>query len=176
MVAKQEKAVDLAKKDYFPDFTIGLNYGLRENREDLKRSDMFGTKFMVNLPIWHGSKIKPRIREEQAKQEAAKDAYQSSLNQLSAMIKDRHAKLMRLHRQITLFSQGIIPQARQAAAASLASYAVGTLDFARLYQNQIAAYNAELTLQEYLKDFEENWAELEWLVGAELARPPGGKQ
>ncbi len=43
MVAKQEKAVDLARKDYFPDFTIGVNYGLRENREDLKRSDMFGT-------------------------------------------------------------------------------------------------------------------------------------
>jgi outer membrane protein TolC len=177
MVAKQEKAVDLAKKDYFPDFTIGVNYGLRENREDgLKRSDMFGTKFMVNLPIWQGSKIKPKIREELAKQTAAKDGYQSSLNQLRAMIKDRHAKLQRLHQQIILYSQGIIPQARQAAAASLASYAVGTLDFARLYQNQIAALSAELTLQEYLKDFEENWAELEWLVGAELARPPGGKK
>jgi outer membrane protein, heavy metal efflux system len=175
LVAKQEKAVDLAKKDYYPDFTLGLGYGLRENREDLKRSDMFSSKFMINLPIWHASKIKPRIREEQAKQEAAKDAYQSTWNQLSAAIKDRHAKLQRLHQQITLYNQGIIPQARQAAAASLASYSVGTLDFSRLYQNQIAAFNAELALQEYLKDFEENWAELEWLVGAELPRPPGGK-
>ncbi len=92
------------------------------------------------------------------------------------MIKDRHAKLQRLNQQITLYEKGIIPQAQQAASASLASYSVGTLDFARLYQNQIAAFNAELTLQEYLKDFEENWAELEWLVGAELPRPPGGKK
>ena len=45
----------------------------------------------------------------------------------------------------------------------------------QLYQNQIAVYNAEMQLQEYLKDFEENWAELEWLVGAELPRPAGGK-
>jgi len=176
LVAKQEKAVDLAKKDYYPDFTIGLNYGLRENREEMKRSDMFGTKFMVNLPIWHGSKIKPRIREEMAKQDAAKDAYQSTWNQLAAAIKDRHAKLQRLGHQITLYTQGIIPQARQAAASSLAAYKVGTLDFARLYQNQIAAYSAELTLQEYLKDFEENWAELEWLVGQDLPRTPGGKK
>jgi outer membrane protein TolC len=177
MVAKQEKAVDLAKKDYFPDFTIGVNYGSRENREDgLKRSDMFGTKFMINLPIWYGSKIKPKIREELAKQTAAKDAYQSTWNRLSALIKDRHAKLQRLHQQIILYSQGIIPQAQQAASASLTAYSVGTLDFARLYQNQIAAFNAELVLQEYLKDFEENWAELEWLVGAELPRPPGGKK
>ena len=60
--------------------------------------------------------------------------------------------------------------------ASLASYQVGSLGFTQLYQNQIAAYNAELTMQEYLKDFEENWAELEWLVGAELPRPAGGKK
>jgi hypothetical protein len=49
---------------------------------------------------------------------------------------------------------------------------VGALDFAQLYQSQIAVYMAELQLQEYLKDFEENWAELEWLVGVELPRPP----
>ncbi len=175
LMAKQEKAVDLAKKDYFPDFTIGVNYGLRENREDLKRSDMFGTKFMINLPIWHGSKIKPRIREELAKQAASKDAYRSAFNQISAMIKDRHAKLQRLSQQISLYHQGIVPQARQAVSAALASYQVGALDFAQLYQSQIAVYNAEMQLQEYLKDFEENWAELEWLVGQELSRPLGGK-
>jgi cobalt-zinc-cadmium efflux system outer membrane protein len=94
---------------------------------------------------------------------------------VAAAIPDRHAKLMRLTQQITLYNQGIVPQARQAAEASLASYQVGSLGFERLYQSQIAAYNAELTMQEYLKDFEENWAELEWLVGAELPRPAGGK-
>jgi hypothetical protein len=31
-------------------------------------------------------------------------------------------------------------------------------------------------MQEYLKDFEENWAEMEWLAGVELPRPPGGKK
>ena len=59
--------------------------------------------------------------------------------------------------------------------AALASYRVGALPFNQLYQNQIAVYNAEMQLEEYLKDFEENWAELEWLVGAELPRPAGGK-
>ena len=122
-----------------------------------------------------GSKIKPKIREEQAKQGAAKDAYQSNLHQLAAAISDRHAKLQRLAKQISLFDQGIIPQARQAVGAALASYRVGALPFNQLYQNQIAVYNAEMQLEEYLKDFEENWAELEWLVGAELPRPPGGK-
>ena len=176
LIAKQEKAVELARKEYLPDFTFGVNYALRQNRADLNRADMVGGKVMINLPIWHDAKIKPRIREEEAKQNAAKEGHQSASNQLAALIKDRHAKLQRLSQQISLLDQGIIPQARQATAASLSSYQVGALDFAQLYQSQISVYNAEMQLQEYLKDFEENWAELEWLVGNELPRRPGGKK
>jgi len=179
IIAKQEKAVSLAKKEYFPDARIALGYGFRETLAppvNQKQPDMFTSTVMFNVPIWYGSKIKPRIREEQARQSAAQEAHQAAANMLAATIKDRHAKLQRLSRQITLMDQGIIPQARQAASASLASYQVGALDFAQLYQSQIAVYNAEMQLQEYLKDFEENWAELEWLVGQELTRTPGGKK
>jgi len=178
IIAKQEKAVDLARKEYFPDARLSVGYGFRETLAspiNQKQADMFTGSVMFNVPIWVGSKIKPKIREEQAKQGAAKDAHQSALNQLAAAIKDRHAKLHRLAKQISLFDQGIIPQARQAVGAALASYQVGALPFNQLYQNQIAVYNAEMQLEEYLKDFEENWAELEWLVGQELPRPPGGK-
>jgi outer membrane protein TolC len=178
IIAKQEKAVDLARKEYLPDARLSVGYGFRETLAppiNQKQADMFTGSVMFNLPIWVGSKIKPKIREEQAKQGAAKDAHQSALNQLAAAIKDRHAKLQRLAKQISLFDQGIIPQARQAVGAALASYQVGALPFNQLYQNQIAVYNAEMQLEEYLKDFEENWAELEWLVGQELPRPAGGK-
>jgi len=143
---------------------------------NMKQADMFTGGVMFNLPIWQASKIKPRIREEQERQAAAQETVNNTWNQLAAAIKDRHAKLMRLAQQITLYNQGIVPQARQAAEASLASYQVGSLGFERLYQSQIAAYSAELTMREYLKDFEENWAELEWLVGAELPRSAGGSK
>jgi outer membrane protein TolC len=179
LIAKQEKAVSLARKEYFPDVTVSLGYGFRETLAppvNQKQPDMFTGKVMLNLPIWHGSKIQPRIREEQAKQNAAQEAHQSSLNQLIALIKDRYAKLQRLTKQISLFDQGIVPQARQAAAAALSSYQVGTLDFSQVYQNQSMVYNSEMQLQEYMKDFEENWAEMEWLVGQELPRPAGGKK
>jgi len=179
LIAKQEKAVALARKEYYPDATVSLAYGIRQTLAppiNQKQPDMFTGRVMFNLPIWHGSKIEPKIREEQARQNAAKEAHQSGFNQLSAMIKDRYAKLQRLAKQVTLYDHGIVPQARQASAAALASYQVGTLDFSQVYQNQIAVYNSEMQLQEYMKDFEENWAELEWLVGQELPRPPGGKK
>lgn len=178
-VAKQEKAVALARKEYFPDATVTLGYAFRETLGppvNLKQADMFNGGVMFNIPIWQASKIRPRIREEQARRAAAQDAHLNALNMLNAAIKDRHAKLQRLSQQIKLYDQGIIPQAQQAADASLSAYQVGAMDFAQLYQNVIAVYGAELQLQEYLKNFEENWAELEWLVGQEFPRPSGGKK
>jgi cobalt-zinc-cadmium efflux system outer membrane protein len=177
LIARQEKAVALAHKDYYPDFNIGVAYGLRENLDppqQRNQADFFSTTLMIDIPIWRASKIEPKIREQVERQGAAQEAYRSFWDRLGAAIKDRYAKLQRLHHQITLYDQGIIPQARQAASAALADYSVGMLDFARMYQNQIAAFNAELALQEFLKDFEANWAELEWLVGAELPRGRGG--
>lgn len=170
LVAKQEKAVDLARKDFFPDFTVGLAYGLREDKFPKKRPDFFTSSFTMNVPIWQGSKLKPRLREQQARRAAAQDAYQAAEDRLKSAIKDRYEILQRLDEQIKLYGQGIIPQARQAAEASLAAYQAGSLDFTSLSQNFIALYNAELKWQEYLRDFEGTWAELEWLVGQELPR------
>ncbi|MBM4284231.1 MAG: TolC family protein [Deltaproteobacteria bacterium] len=175
VVAKQEKAVALARKESFPDLTLALSYGFRENRGDLKRADMFSSTVSINLPIWQRSRIQPQIREQQARREAAQAEHQAQSNRLAAAVKDRHARLQRLSQQIKLMSQGILPQARQAAQAVLASYQVGTADFTQLYQAQITVLGAELQLQDYLKEFEENYAELEWLVGQELPRPGGGR-
>jgi outer membrane protein, heavy metal efflux system len=170
LVAKQDKAVTLARKDFFPDFTVGLAYGLREDKFPRERPDFFSSSFTVNVPLWQGAKLKPRVREQQARRAAAQDAYQAAVDRLHAAIKDRYEILQRLADQIKLYGQGIIPQARQAAEASLVAYQAGTLDFASLSQNFIALYNAELKWQEYLKDFETAWAEMEWLVGRELPR------
>ncbi len=179
-IVKQEKAVELARKEFYPDFTVAVAYGFKERLApplgNVNNPDMFSSKIMVNLPIWHADKIRPKIREEQARQSAAREAHRSALNTLGAAVRDRAARLKRLSQQINLYERGIIPQARQAAQASLPAYQTGALGFSQLYQNQIAAYNAELMLQEYLKDFEENWAELEFLAGKELPRGPGGQK
>lgn len=179
LVDKQGKGVDLARKDYYPDLTLGLAWGLREDRAlgqvVERRPDFFSSTMMINVPLWVGSKLKPRVREQQARQAAAQEAYQSAWDRFAAAIQDLYAKLWRLSQQVELYQGGIVPRARQAAEASLAAYQVGTLDFARLYQDQIAAYNAELQCQKYLQEFEIGWAEMEWQVGQELPRRPGGQ-
>jgi cobalt-zinc-cadmium efflux system outer membrane protein len=174
-IQKQSKAVALARKDYWPDITIGVNYGFRENSPTMTRTDFFTSYVQINLPLWFRSKQAPRVREEQAKQEAAQNAYQAAWNQLAGTVRDQTNRLARLVQQIRLYQQGILPQAQQAAQAALAAYQVGNLDFARLVQTTLLGYEAELQYQEYLKEYEETWAALEILVGQEVPRQSGGK-
>lgn len=174
-IQKQSKAVTLARKDYWPDVTIGVNYGFRENSPTMTRTDFFTSYVQINLPLWFRSKQAPRVREEQAKQEAAQNAYQAAWNQLAGAVRDQTNRLARLVQQIRLYQQGILPQAQQAAQAALAAYQVGNLDFARLVQTTLLGYEAELQYQEYLKEYEETWAALEILVGQEVPRQSGGK-
>jgi cobalt-zinc-cadmium efflux system outer membrane protein len=169
-VAKQEKAVQLAHKDFLPDFGVGVAYGFREDKPPVNRPDFFSGTVSLDIPLWWNAKQKPKLREQKAHKAAAESAYQAFWDRAAAAIKDRYVILQRLSQQIELYGQGIIPQAHQAAEASLAAYRTGTLDFARLTQNYLAMYRAELKYQEYLKEFEGTWAELEWLVGQDLPR------
>ena len=118
-VAKQEKAVQLARKDFLPDFGVGVAYGFRENKAPVTRPDFFSTTLSLDLPIWWKAKQKPKLREQQARKNAAENAYQAYWDKAAAAIKDRFVTLQRLSQQIQLYHRGIIPQARQASEASL---------------------------------------------------------
>ena len=109
-----------------------LGYGFRETLAppvNQKQADMFTGGVMFNVPIWHGSKIKPKIREEQAKQGAAKDAHQSPGTSWRRPSRTGMPSCSAWRSKSRSYDQGIIPQARQAVGASLASYQVGSLAF-----------------------------------------------
>ena len=124
----------------------------------------------MDVPIWRAGKIKPKIREEQARQEAAQHAYQSAWDRTAAAIKDRFVTLQRLIPANPALWPGHRPPGPSGVRGLSGRLPDRHPDFARLTQNYIALYDAELKLQEYLKEFEGTWAELEWLVGQELPR------
>ena len=130
MVAKQEKAVDLAKKEYFPDASDTVGYGFREtlgppvNHEtgghvhrlgDVQRAHLAGLQDQAQDPGGAGTPGRgPRSRIKLPGISWRRPS-RTAMPSCSAWPK-----------QITLFDQGIIPQARQAVGAALASYQVGS--------------------------------------------------
>jgi outer membrane protein TolC len=69
--------------------------------------------------------------------------------------------------QLTLFDQGIIPQARQTVESMLAGYQVGEVDFLNLVRSQVTLLNYELQYWKSFTEVNQSVARLKAAVGEE---------
>src|SRR5512146_326494 len=64
LVGRNERALDLARKEYYPDFDVRFSYGQRDSMPDgTRRSDMVNLTVAINLPVWRANKLAPRVAE-----------------------------------------------------------------------------------------------------------------
>jgi len=168
MIARSAKQLDLARKDYYPDFDIRFSYGQRDNYLDMRREDMISFTVAINLPIWRASKLEPRVSEAEAMREQASRMYQAKLNEIDAMLRREVATAEQSLKSVRLYETGILPQARLAVEASLSAYRVGRLEFMTLLDNQMTVFNYEIGYLSNLASQNKALAEIEFLTGKAL--------
>lgn len=165
MKERSLKAVELARKDYYPDFDVRISYGQRDNAADMRREDMLSFTVAINLPVWRESKRDPRVAEAEAMRDQAAAMYQARLNELDAMLRQQVAAAGQALKSVRLYETGLLPQARLTADASLAAYRVGRVDFFTLLDSRMTVFNAETAYAASLAAYNKALAEIELLVG-----------
>ena len=168
MMDRNAKAVELARKDYYPDFDVRVSYGQRDNFQDMRREDMISFTVAINLPVWRESKRDPRVTEAQAMRDQASTMYQARLNELDAMLRQQVAAAEQALKSVRLYETGLLPQARLTADASLAAYRVGRVDFFSLLDSRMTVFNAEVGYAASLAAYNKALADIEFLVGKPL--------
>ena len=169
LIERSFKALDVARKDYYPDFDVRFSYGQRENNLDgMKREDMLSFTVAINLPIWRGSKREPRVAEAEAMRDQASTMYQARLNETDALLRQQVATAEQALKAARLYETAILPQARLASDASLAAYRVGRVDFFTLLDSQMTVFNAETGYAASLASRNKALAEIELATGEEL--------
>jgi outer membrane protein TolC len=168
MIEAKEKAHDLAKREYYPDFTFKFAYGQRDNGPDMKRRDMFTGMMEVNIPIFYKSKQERKVAETQAEIQTADAQYRAMRNEILFMVADMASMIQRVEKQIELYKTGIIPQAGLQIASAMSAYRVNKADFMTLLDSQMTLYKYELEYHQALTEYEKNVASLEMVLGKEL--------
>ena len=161
--------VELAKKDYYPDFNVGAAYGIRSG-EDLfrgSRADFATFRLSMNVPIFTGRKQSKAV--DQRKSELLEQTYRlhDLRNLIQADIAEAHSDYHRAREQFELFKTGILPQARQTVASMVAGYQVNKVDFLNLVSAQITEYNYEISYWQVLSEANQALARLIAAVGVE---------
>ena len=170
MIEMKQKAYDLAKKEYYPDFNFRFAYGQRDNGPDTKRRDMLTGMFEVNIPIFYKSKQDRKVAEVKADIQAAEAQYRAMKNEISFMITDMTSMIQRVERQIELYKTGIIPQANLQINSAMSAYRVNKADFMTLLDSQMTLYRYELEYHQALTEYERNVASLGAVIGKQLLK------
>jgi cobalt-zinc-cadmium efflux system outer membrane protein len=166
LIARNEKALELARRDYYPDFDVRMSYGQRDNMLDnSRRPDMVSLTVAMNLPVWRGSKLEPREAESQAVRDQALSMYQAQRNEVIAKLRREVATAEQSLRSAKLYQTAILPQARLAVESSLAAYRVNRVDFITLLDSQITLFNSEIGLVAAIAGYNRALAEIDFLIG-----------
>ena len=166
IAARNERALDLARKESYPDFDVRLSYGQRDNMLDgTRRSDMVSLTVAINLPVWRDRKIVPRVAEALAMHEQALNMYQAQRNEVAAKLRQQAAAAEQNLKSARLYQTEILPQSRLAVEAALAAYRVNKVDFMTLLDNQMTVYNYEISHATALAGYNKALAEIDFLTG-----------
>ena len=157
----------LAKKDYSPNFNVGVTYGYRggDNVNGSTRADLFSVKLSVNLPLY------TKNRQDKAVDQRTRQLLQQQYlldderGRVAAEVSQALADYQRSREQTRLFKQGIIPQASQTVAAMLAAYQVNKVDFLNLVRAQVTLFNYETRYWKALSQGKQAQARLRAAVG-----------
>ena len=124
MVLSAEAKVRMAKKEYYPDFTIAAS--LFERRGDFE--DMWSLTTTINIPLFYRTKQKQAVHEAEASLSEARNEKEAIRLMIASAIRDNYSMLKTTEKLMDLYKNGLIPKTYQDFEAALAGYITGKVE------------------------------------------------
>ncbi len=161
--------VDLAKQDFYPDFTVGAGYAIRQNTPTgPTRSDFANVQLSMNVPIYADRKQARAVDQHQSELLQEQYALQDEHHKIRAEIAAKTAEYHHAKEKLSLLEHEIIPQAQQTVNSLMASYQVSKANFTDLLRTQLSLFQYQAQYWQALVNTQEILADLSAEVGEEL--------
>ena len=163
--------VELAKKKFWPDVGVGLDWiqtdEARMSGVSDSGRDPVVLMFSMNLPIWRESY---KAAELQAKANVRKTSQQKTQSENTIIARAERVlyDFDDSDRKIKLYGDILVPKAEELLRASETAYQAGTIDFLSLIDAQRTLLEYQLRYERGVTDNQQKLAELEMLAGTEL--------
>ena len=164
-----DKTVELAEKDRWPDFQVGVGYADRQGSDPIRgsRSDFLSLMFSINLPLYSGQKQDKALQQRIHEREYERYRLSDTVRIIETEIGVQAAEYSAAREQALLLKNEIIPQAEQTVSAMLAGYEVNKVDFLNVVNGQIMLYNASIDYWNAMASAKQALARLAAGVGKE---------
>jgi cobalt-zinc-cadmium efflux system outer membrane protein len=178
-ISRNRRAIELARKDYYPDFNFGLNFvdtdtsSVGSPPDDGK--DPVIAMISLNLPLWR-DRQDAAVREARARYYAARQDKMEKTNSLSSELKMASYRLRDAERKIDLYGDALLPKARESLKVTESGYLSTTGSFTDLIDAQRIFLEFALAYERALANHAQSLAKVEMLVGREILDSGNGNQ
>ena len=173
VINQSTQKVALAKKQIYPDFSVGLAYTQRDRLANGgKGYDFVSAMFSVSLPIYYKRKQSQQVQEMKLMRSSVEERYQNVRNTVYQNLQDRYTALQKNEQLVNLYKNGAIPQAQQSFKSAMSAYQNDKVDFLSLLNSELALFHMQLTYYRALSDYNQNIADLEAATGSPVQTQP----
>ena len=173
-IERAVSAVSLARRRYFPDLTIGIDYIVTDEAVmpvDESGKDPLIASASVTLPLWFG-KHASAVRAARSHEAAKREMREQRARDLEARLETVLFELADAERKVALYEHRLLPLARQSYASAEAAYRAGAVGFDGLIGAHEIALEFELGLARARADRAKKSAEIERLLGRSVPTAP----
>jgi len=127
--ARTAAAVDLARRERFPDLTVSAGIMPRGPLDPMWQANLY-----IPIPVWGGSKQGRAVAEGEARSEVGARGAEAIEAELRLRVAERQAAGAALADTVRLYREGLLVQSRATLESTLAQYAVGRVTFASVLE------------------------------------------
>ncbi|HUY84327.1 MAG TPA: TolC family protein, partial [Steroidobacteraceae bacterium] len=161
MEAKDAASLALARRGYWPDFSVGYMY----QKTGPGQRDYFMLTLGAKVPLYFWRKQTPAIEQAAAEREAALSDLRATRLEAEADAQSRMLAMRTAERTMSIYRDGLIAQAEVAETSSLNDYRAGKVDFTTLLSAALDVLSARQGYWRALADHEIAAARLRQIIG-----------
>ncbi len=161
-IERNRYAVELARKNYYPDFMLGFTY------YDRTVPEMYGLMLNVKVPLYFWRKQEQELAAARSTLNSVRLMRDNTASTVYAKLQENFSLAKSAEKLVQLYDHDLIPQSRLALESAMASYQVGRADFLTVIDSLLTLLEYELKYHEVLSEFHKALARLEPYVGIQL--------
>jgi outer membrane protein TolC len=172
MVERQKLQIDLAHKDFYPDFNVQYMW---QRTDPTQFRAYYMLSFGVRVPIYRRRKLRPELAQAEAQLNRARSESEVQSQQAAFALRSEYETAQKTAELLKIYREGLLPQARAGFQAGIAAYQNNRQDFQALLASFLDVLHLDEEYWKSIAERETALARLEQLTGLSL-RVEGAKR
>src|SRR5947208_5987683 len=165
MIEKQALQVNLARKDFYPDFNVQYMW---QRTDPTQFRAYYMLSVGIKVPIYRSRKQRPELAQAESEQVRARSELQAQSQRLAGDLRSQYVIVQQTSELLKIHREGLSPQARSEFQSGLAAYQSNKQDFQALLTAFLDVLHLDEDYWQNMAEYQTAVARIEQLTGLSL--------